>query len=373
LPSCCWPSLFGFREQIIKEVAIGKSRGEFNAASILINNGRLISLIFATLSTTIILFSINYLSNKFFDDPNFDEFLYIFSWALIFIVLTKYNTFILIGLGEYKKSVLYDGFYNTLIVLILLAITIFCCDNFNTLLLASIYLSSRVFTYVISEFSVKKIGVYSIRAKIKLRILLEGKEFFYLSVINTITSNIDLIVVGYFLSATDVAIYAVCSRISKITQLITYVISTALSPQIAALFHNNKIIELKSILRKYAIFTFLLSTAFLFIIFLYGSVILNIWGAHFSLNSDSLLMMVIGTSFGFVISPYSNVLTMTGNQSLDLRLNIITSLLYIAYLIVLTKFYGIIGSAIAFGIQIIVLNIIRLHFTLQILNQRDGN
>jgi O-antigen/teichoic acid export membrane protein len=151
------------------------------------------------------------------------------------------------------------------------------------------------------------------------------------------------------------------------------VISTALSPQIAALFHNNKIIELKSILRKYAIFTFLLSTAFLFIIFLYGSVILNIWGAHFSLNSDSLLMMVIGTSFGFVISPYSNVLTMTGNQSLDLRLNIITSLLYIAYLIVLTKIYGIIGSALAFGLQLIILNILRLQLTLKILNRENGN
>ena len=248
-------SLFGFRQQIIKTIGIGHANKDYVESSELVNSARLISSLFSLIFTLIVIFSIDYLTNNIIEDENLASFLSVFIWALIFVVVTKTNSFTLIGLGQFKKSVLYDGFYNTFFVFLMLVICVVGNIKVTGTFIGFVYLASRILNFIISEINYRKNPNLRVKAKIDFSLLKQGRTYFVISVINTLVANIDLLIIGYYNTPSEIAIYAVCSRLAKVTKLISYVISSAVSPDIASKFHNNQLLILKNLLRKYLFFT----------------------------------------------------------------------------------------------------------------------
>ena len=110
--------LFGFRQQIIKNISIFLRNKNFFQASNLIRNAKF----FSSTASIVIILSFIFISkfqlNLDLKDPNLFPFLQIFIFSLFFIVNTKHNSFILISFKRFKKSVLFDGFYNTFFVFV---------------------------------------------------------------------------------------------------------------------------------------------------------------------------------------------------------------------------------------------------------------
>jgi O-antigen/teichoic acid export membrane protein len=362
-------SLFGFREQIIKNISIYLKENDSHSASNLVSNIKFFSRISSLIITAIVLVILYFFSFLFEKDKNFVPFMQIFILSLIFIVQTKNNTFILISMGKYKRSVLFDGFYNTVFLLVLLLIVIILKINVTIEILAVVYFLSRLFNYVTSIYLFRRNPFFK---KIKNRdfsYIKNGKDFFAISVINTLIANIDLVIIGIILTPKLVAIYAVCSRISQILELVTYVLSTAISPEIATLFHDKNFTQLKHVISKYMSFSFLIASIFCLSSLFLSSTLLNLWGDDFSNYSKELTIMIIATSIGFVFSPYANFLSMTGHQKVELRLNFIISIIFILILIFLTINFGLIGSALAFLVRIFSINFSRFYFSKQILKE----
>lgn len=362
-------SLFGFREQIIKNISIYFKENDSVSASKLLSNIKFFSRISSFIITGLVLIFLYFFSFLFEKDKNFVPFMQIFIFALIFIVQTKNNTFILISMGEFKKSVLFDGFYNTVFLVILLVIFIFSKITVTIEILALIYFLSRLFNYLTSIYWFTKNPFFKKIRNRDFSSIKNGKDFFVISVMNTIIANIDLVIIGIILNPKLVAIYAVCSRISQILELITYVLSTAISPEIATLFHDKKFKQLKSVISKYMSFSFLIASLFCFFSLLFSPTLLNLWGDEFSGYSRELTTMIVATSIGFVFSPYSNFLSMTGHQKIELKINLIISLIFIVMLIILTYYFELIGSAIAFLVRVFSINFTRFYFSNQILKQ----
>jgi O-antigen/teichoic acid export membrane protein len=361
-------SLFGFRQQIIKNVAIYFKENNSKAASHLVNNVKFFSALSSIITTLIVIIVINLFADQFSKDKNFVPFMSIFIFSLIFIVQTKNNTFILISLGKYNKSVLFDGFYNTIILVVLLLIAILFKIEVSIEVLAIIYFLSRFINYIFSFFIFYKNPFFTKGRQIDFKLLKNGKDFFLISVVNTIILNIDIIIVSIILSPTSVAIYAVCTRLAQILDLVTYVLSTVISPEIATHFHEKKFKELKHLISKYMLLCFLLASAFCTLSLLFSSFLLNLWGDEFADHSIELTLLITATSIGFVFSPYNNFLSMTGHQKLELKITTILSVFYIVTLVLLTYKYGLIGSSIAFLLRIFFMNFSKFFFSNRILN-----
>jgi O-antigen/teichoic acid export membrane protein len=361
--------LFGFRQQIIKDIAIYFNQKDSLRASLLLNNVKLFSRISSFLTTGFVFGILYFLPFLFNKDENFVRFMQIFIFSLIFIVQTKNNTFVLISIGKFKKSVLFDGFYNTLFVVLLLLSVILLNIKVTIEILALIFFLSRFFNYLMSIYSFKKSKFFTNKKRIDTSLIKKGKDFFFNSVIITINSNIDIIIISIILTPNLVAIYAVCTRISQIINLVTQVLSKVVSPEIANYFYDNKINKLKILVSKYMLLSLLIAIVFSSLGLLFSTKLLNLWGSDFSIYSTELIIMIIATSIGFIFSPYANLLSMTGYQKLELKLNIYVSMVYLCSLIMLTFYYGLIGSSIAFFIKTFSINFFKYMFSNQILKK----
>jgi O-antigen/teichoic acid export membrane protein len=60
---------------------------------------------------------------------------------------------------------------------------------------------------------------------------------------------------------------------------------------------------------------------------------------------------------------------MTGHQKIELKINLVISLIFIIMLIILTYYFGLIGSAIAFLVRVFSINFSRFYFSNHILKQ----
>ena len=361
--------LFGFRQQIIKNISIFLRNKNFFQASNLIRNAKF----FSSTASIVIILSFIFISkfqlNLDLKDPNLFPFLQIFIFSLFFIVNTKHNSFILISFKRFKKSVLFDGFYNTFFVFVFLVLIIFLEIKISIQILAFIYLISRVVNYFISNFSIKHKSLKINRLNIDLSLIKKGKNFFLISVLNTLISNMDLIIISLILSPIEVAVYAVCTRISKILYLVSYVISSIVSPKIATNFAENKSHTLKNYLLKFLFFTILLGSLFSFLASLMSSQILSLWDSNFVIFSNVLIVMIVGSTIQFVFSPYIHFLSLTGNQKKELNLTSFVSIIYLVSLYFLTFHFGLVGGSYAFLIKNLFLNLSKFIMSNHLLNK----
>tara|TARA_B100001115_G_C15843568_1_gene423796 strand:- start:832 stop:2109 length:1278 start_codon:yes stop_codon:yes gene_type:complete len=361
--------LFGFRQQIIKNISIFLKNKKFFQASNMIRNAKFFSSITSIFIILSFIFISQFQLNFYVRDSNLIPFLQIFIFSLFFIVNTKLNSFILISLKKFDKSVLFDGFFNTFFVLLFLVLVLTLEIQVSIQILAFIYLTSRLVNYFISNFSIKNKRLKSNQLNIDLSLIKKGKNFFQITVLNALIVNIDLIIISIILTPFEVAVYAVCTRISNILSLVSYVISSIVSPNIATNFSDNKLYFLRNYLLKFLFFTILLGSLFSFLASFMSSQILSLWGSNFVIFSNVLIVMIVGSTIQFVFSPYIHFLSLTGNQKKEFNLTSFVSIIYLVSLYLLTFYYGLVGSSYAFLIKNLFLNLSKFIISNHLLNK----
>lgn len=362
-------SLLGFRQQIIKNISILTKEKKFKTASLFLSNAKCLTIISSLILVLFVFITMYFFENVFQIDKQIKLFLQIFVISLFFNVQTKLNTFVFISLGNIKKSVLFDGFYNTFLVFVFLIFAVIFKMPVNIETLAVIYLLSRLVNYAISFFSFKKIQFLKTTKSFDLTAVKKGRFFFYSSIMNTVIANIDIIIIGTIISFEELAIYSVCTRITKILQLISQVFSKIISPQLSILFYEKKVTEIKSLISKYVFLSLIISVFFFSVTSLFANQILSIWRDEFSDYSSILIVMVFTSSLTFVFTPYSSFLSLTGNEKLEYQINFYTSVFYIICLVFLTMKYGLLGSCIGFLIKYLSTDLIKVFFTLKSINK----
>jgi O-antigen/teichoic acid export membrane protein len=175
-----------------------------------------------------------------------------------------------------------------------------------------------------------------------------------------IVSWTDLLMLGYFVSPTEVGWYQAAYLTSVLLVIILGAVNSIFPTLASDLYNEGKILELQhmySAVTKWITYFTILGLAFIAI---YASEILLIFNISSGPARTALIVLALGQAVSASTGPVGFLLTMSGYERLESANTVILASLNIVLNFVLIQFYGIIGAATATGISFLLLNVLRL-------------
>ena len=169
-------------------------------------------------------------------------------------------------------------------------------------------------------------------------------------------SWVDILMLGYFNSQTDVGIYTIALKLAALCTLFLFAANTILGPKISELYHERKTERLAKIVQDTAKYSFLLSTPFFVFILIFPDYLLSLFGAEFNnkLAAETLVILSAGQMINVFFGAVIYILDMTGKQILSRNILLFTAIINIFLNWNLIPIYGIKGAAMATAFSIFV-------------------
>ena len=189
--------------------------------------------------------------------------------------------------------------------------------------------------------------------KLSIPMLLSGSMFL-------VMSWTDVLLLGYYLDETQVAIYSIAFKISTVVTIALYAINAIASPQFSELHASNQTTQLKALAMKIAKLNLFLTLPIIFGIIVFSPYILAFFGEDYLAGQSVLLILCVGQFFSAICGSVLTLLNMAGKEKVVRNIVGATALLNIGLNAILINLYGIEGAAIATFVSLVVWNILGL-------------
>lgn len=174
-----------------------------------------------------------------------------------------------------------------------------------------------------------------------------------------IINHFDKVILGKMVLASDIGIYSAGGKIAAQIVIFMQAFNLIFSPVIAEHFHNNRIGELNALFKTVTRWTISLTIPFVLCIIIYADLIMNMFGSDYLVGKNILILCCLAQFVSVCTGPLEYMLIM-GKQDLDLINNCIFVFINIILNFILVKNYGILGAALALGLSMIIINLVRL-------------
>ena len=236
---------------------------------------------------------------------------------------------------------------------------------------------SRLINFIISSIkSVKYYGVIKFK-EINVPQFYEIKEFlkknFVTTISHSIFENIDIVILSLFVSSSELGVYAVCSRIIFLSNLLLQVTNIKVSPYFSELFSKKKIKSILILFKKNTIILSFLGFLQILVIYQFGDLILNFWGSEFVIGYKILIILAIGQFINLSTGICGSLLNMTGGELINRNLSLIFSFLLIINLFIFCEMYGILGAAYSVSLNLTLINIFKFVYCIKNLKLNEEN
>jgi O-antigen/teichoic acid export membrane protein len=184
-----------------------------------------------------------------------------------------------------------------------------------------------------------------------------GVQIFGANAINLINYQADIILIGYFLTATDVGYYAVAVGLSKFFWLIPQAIQTITYPATSEYWASNNHSALQTMIDKSMRYTAcILLPIGLGVGFFAEEIVTMIFGDGFSYSVLPLQILIAGTViFGIACKPIGGSLSGVNRPDLSLKTTSSGAIINIILNVLLIPYFGIVGAAVATAVSLIVM------------------
>ena len=315
------------------------------------------------------LFVFSYKLANIFDMPSLSHLLKIYAFILPFSLMYGVILGVLNGLREMK----YYSLFNTLnSIMIFLFILTFLFLGFGVVGAVIGDMLALIVVMVVAGIIMKKIVHFTIcDYKRNTKPLISfGSRMMFGNTINEVNNQMDIIMIGYFLTAGDVGLYAVAISLARFfwrvpmsIQMVTYPATTEYWEK-ANYGALNKMVD-KSV--KYS--ACILLPIGLAVGFFAKDIIILIFGVDFVYVVLPLQILLVGTVIrGVVAQPIGGSLAGIGRPDLSFKISVIMATMNIPLNIIFIPRFGISGAALATTISLIVGSIILLLLTIKLLS-----
>ncbi|MBN1464715.1 flippase [candidate division KSB1 bacterium] len=178
-----------------------------------------------------------------------------------------------------------------------------------------------------------------------------------MSSMNIVLSQASMIILGFYRSSAEIAVFSAATRIVILATFILMAINSIAAPMISELYYADKREELQSILvfsaKGIAVFTLFTSL----LIALFGKSILAFFGRDFGDGYIILLILLAGQTIKSLMGPASFLLNLTGYQNLTAKVMGIAVAVCIVLNLLLIPPLGALGAALASGLTMALWNV----------------
>mgnify|MGYP003881284103 CR=1 FL=1 len=315
----------GIPAAIVKYVA--EDRDDIDRISRFISSG-IITVLILSLVLSIILYMMSKEIAKIFEMPKLAELLKILSIVFPFASINQVMLGLLNGLREMKKYAT-SLIIQSVLMVIIAPILIF---HFGVVGAVIGFVSSTVLTSVFLIWICRRYFYFTFEEykQIAKRLLKFGSQVFSANAINWINYRADMLMIGYFLTATHVGYYAVAVSLSRFFWIIPNAIQRVTYPVTSEYWVKNDHTRLQKMINMcIKISTCILLPLGLIIGFFAEVIIVTIFGDKFIYSVLPLQLLLIGTIIdGSTTRPIGASLASIGRPDLNLKIVSISCLLY---------------------------------------------
>ncbi|MCI4626596.1 MAG: flippase, partial [Candidatus Magnetoovum sp. WYHC-5] len=235
-----------------------------------------------------------------------------------------------------------------------------------------------VIAYVVSIFAVSIYGLIlwfkyvKIRGTSKRYKGITWRELFSMSIPMFFTSFfiltlnwVDKLILGIYVSESEVGIYNVAFKLSAVTSLFLLSINSISAPKFAQYYANGDMKRLELTAKQAVKLLFISSTPILAILFIFSDPILGIFGTPFKDGHYALLMLTFGQFVNSICGSVGLILLMTGKEKTLRNILFFCVIVSILLHVVLIPHFGINGAAFSTAVGFILANLLAVFYIKQ--------
>ena len=168
------------------------------------------------------------------------------------------------------------------------------------------------------------------------------------------------LMLGYFRPAREVGIYAAALRTSLLLALVLDSFNAIFAPMIADLTNKRELEKLERLFKVVTKWIFALILPLFLTLILFGEEVLGLWGKGYREGFTCLVILCAGQLINCVAGPVGYMISMSGRTMISLANTAGVLFLNVILNIYLIPRYGILGSAVAVSLALILVNLIKL-------------
>ena len=180
-----------------------------------------------------------------------------------------------------------------------------------------------------------------------------------LGIVNT---QIDSLMIGYFMNETDVGYYAIATIFIQGVILIPNAVQRITTPTIATYYGKNDYNSIEILIKNTMLRTFGITLLISLCIAIFGKFIIITLFRDFLPAYTPLLILLIGYSVYSALISVGGALSSVGKVKVAFRISIICAFINTLLNIILIPEYGLIGASIATSISLILTSLIQMYF-----------
>jgi len=162
-----------------------------------------------------------------------------------------------------------------------------------------------------------------------------------------ILTNADVLMIGWFLTPADVAIYFATVKTLALVHFVYFAVKAGVAQRYAQYAHGAARDRLAAFTRETVQWTFWPSLAMALVVLAVGKPMLSLFGEGFAEGYPLLFVLVLGVVARASVGPAESLLTMSGNQNVCAMIYGATLAVSIGLNLVLIPTHGLWGAAVA--------------------------
>jgi len=349
-----------------RSIAYARGKKEYKKINNLISASIWLSTIVSIISVIFIIFFADYIANNFFNTPELTTPLRLISLSIPFFTLINIISSIFRGFDQIKPTVYFQYLLTNLLFPVLLIIVVIFSPIFVNIFyafilsmvvpcLAFIFYSSKHISSIKTLFSVK-----SFLSPTTKEILIFSLPLLGTAALNLIISWTDTLMLGSLKTSFDVGLYNAAHPLARMVSFPLTALLYIFMPVFSGLYANGKLDEMR---RNFIILTKWLCSATLplfIILFLFSEEITTIlFGKSYVLSANVLRVVSLAFMINNFAGPSGSTLVVLGKPRFIMYATLSAAIFNIFLNILLIPTYGITGAAIASGVAIVTINLIK--------------
>ena len=161
-----------------------------------------------------------------------------------------------------------------------------------------------------------------------------------------------------YASPHELAVLAICQRISMVVSFVLLALDPIIGPRIAKLYYLGDYILLRQFVKKVFHMIFYLSVPLFLLLFIYAENVLSIFGQDFVEGSLILRILLIGQLVNVITGPVTMIIVMTGHEFVMRNIQIFSGCFAFLLAIIL-----VLGGAFATAVAISLQNLLAFFYS----------
>jgi len=182
------------------------------------------------------------------------------------------------------------------------------------------------------------------------------KSFFLLAALVSISSRVDILMLGFFRDASQVGIYSGADMLATKIVIFQTLMNQISVASISRLHTLNDKKKLQSMMTKITRGVAIVSIPFFIVIILFNKWILSFLGPAFVQGESALIILCTGQLISLAFGPVGNFAVTTKNEKINIVFVILKMGIAILINLILTPIWGINGTAIATAASLVFWN-----------------